>query len=133
MFANVRDDSNSLRPLDLSKKEPGASQASDLKDICEVCGDNLSGTLRAKSGVKTCEGCKVFFKRTVAKDLTYHCQGGEGCEVSKSTRNRCQACRFSKCISVGMKSLGKWICKHLLQGFMVALFQCQAKGGRKQQ
>ena len=43
MFVNVRDDSNSLRPLYLSRKEPGTSQVSDLKDICEVCGDNSLG------------------------------------------------------------------------------------------
>ena len=119
MFADLRDDSeysdsNSLRPLDLSRVKPGASQAPELKDTCEVCGDNSSGIIRAKNGVKSCEGCKGFFKRTVAKDLTYHCQSGEVCEVSKSTRNRCQACRFNKCISVGMKSVGKWICMHLL-------------------
>ena len=112
MFADLRDDSeysdsNSLRPLDLSR-------VSELKDTCEVCGDNSSGKIRATNGVKSCEGCKGFFKRTVVKDLTYHCQSGEVCEVSKSTRNRCQACRFNKCLSVGMKSLGKWICMHLL-------------------
>ena len=112
MFADIRDDSeysdsNSLIPLDLSRVKPGASQAPELKDTCEVCGDTSSGKIRATNGVKSCEGCKGFFKRTVAKDLTYHCQGGEVCEVSKSTRNRCQACRFYKCMAVGMKSSGK--------------------------
>ncbi|OQR77736.1 putative nuclear hormone receptor HR38-like [Tropilaelaps mercedesae] len=66
---------------------------------CAVCGDNA---LCQHYGVRTCEGCKGFFKRTVQKKSKYVCLNGEKCTVDKKRRNRCQSCRFQKCLSVGM-------------------------------
>lgn len=54
----------------------------------------------------SCEGCKGFFKRTVRKDLTYTCRDNRDCIIDKRQRNRCQYCRYQKCISVGMKKEG---------------------------
>lgn len=48
-------------------------------------------------------GCKGFFKRTVRKDLTYACREDRNCIVDKRQRNRCQYCRYMKCLSCGMK------------------------------
>ncbi|XP_061179652.1 nuclear hormone receptor family member nhr-6-like [Saccostrea echinata] len=67
--------------------------------LCAVCGD------KAKCqhyGVRTCEGCKGFFKRTVQKSPNYVCVGDKKCMIDKGRRNRCQSCRFQKCLSVGM-------------------------------
>lgn len=50
----------------------------------------------------TCEGCKGFFKRTVQKGSKYVCLADKNCPVDKRRRNRCQFCRFQKCITVGM-------------------------------
>lgn len=70
------------------------------KAICAICGDKASGK---HYGVYSCEGCKGFFKRTVRKDLTYTCRDTGHCIVDKRQRNRCQYCRYHKCLSNGMK------------------------------
>ncbi|KAJ4442179.1 hypothetical protein ANN_12045 [Periplaneta americana] len=50
-----------------------------------------------------CEGCKGFFKRTVRKDLSYACREDKNCIIDKRQRNRCQYCRYQKCLGMGMK------------------------------
>uniref|UniRef100_A0A7N9ARQ7 Retinoic acid receptor RXR n=1 Tax=Mastacembelus armatus TaxID=205130 RepID=A0A7N9ARQ7_9TELE len=75
---------------------PGAMS----KHICAICGDRSSGK---HYGVYSCEGCKGFFKRTVRKDLTYTCRDSKDCPIDKRQRNRCQYCRYQKCLAMGMK------------------------------
>ncbi|XP_076344565.1 putative nuclear hormone receptor HR38 [Tachypleus tridentatus] len=70
-----------------------------LSQMCAVCGDNAACQ---HYGVRTCEGCKGFFKRTVQKGAKYVCLGSRDCPVDKRRRNRCQFCRFQKCLAVGM-------------------------------
>lgn len=70
------------------------------KHICAICGDRASGK---HYGVYSCEGCKGFFKRTVRKNLSYHCREDKQCIVDKRQRNRCQYCRYQKCLHQGMK------------------------------
>ena len=67
--------------------------------LCAVCGDNAACQ---HYGVRTCEGCKGFFKRTVQKASKYVCLAERNCPVDKRRRNRCQFCRFQKCLAVGM-------------------------------
>ena len=67
--------------------------------LCAVCGDNAACQ---HYGVRTCEGCKGFFKRTVQKNSKYVCLADKNCPVDKRRRNRCQYCRFQKCLAVGM-------------------------------
>uniref|UniRef100_A0A673A3B9 Nuclear receptor subfamily 4 group A member 2 n=1 Tax=Sphaeramia orbicularis TaxID=375764 RepID=A0A673A3B9_9TELE len=67
--------------------------------LCAVCGDNAACQ---HYGVRTCEGCKGFFKRTVQKNAKYVCLATKSCPVDKRRRNRCQYCRFQKCLVVGM-------------------------------
>lgn len=55
----------------------------------------------------SCEGCKGFFKRTVRKDLTYTCRDNKDCLIDKRQRNRCQYCRYQKCLAMGMKREGR--------------------------
>ncbi|XP_052831265.1 probable nuclear hormone receptor HR38 [Octopus bimaculoides] len=43
-----------------------------------------------------------FFKRTVQKGAKYVCLADKNCPVDKRRRNRCQFCRFQKCLTVGM-------------------------------
>ncbi|XP_037618084.1 nuclear receptor subfamily 4 group A member 2-like [Sebastes umbrosus] len=75
----------------------GALQSSE--GLCAVCGDNAACQ---HYGVRTCEGCKGFFKRTVQKNAKYVCLAAKSCPVDKRRRNRCQYCRFQKCMTVGM-------------------------------
>ncbi|CAL8307455.1 unnamed protein product [Merluccius merluccius] len=67
--------------------------------LCAVCGDSAACQ---HYGVRTCEGCKGFFKRTVQKNAKYVCLVARNCPVDKRRRNRCQYCRFQKCLVVGM-------------------------------
>ncbi|KAE9420313.1 hypothetical protein Angca_005874, partial [Angiostrongylus cantonensis] len=69
------------------------------RDICVVCHDNASGY---HYGVMSCEGCKGFFRRTVQKNMDYTCHKEKVCPVDRVSRNRCQACRFQKCLEKGM-------------------------------
>ncbi|XP_041375002.1 thyroid hormone receptor beta-A-like [Gigantopelta aegis] len=66
---------------------------------CVVCGDAATGY---HYRCMTCEGCKGFFRRTIQKNLQYHCKWSKNCIIDKSTRNQCQECRFQKCIRIGM-------------------------------
>jgi len=68
--------------------------------MCSICDDGASGK---HYGVYSCEGCKGFFKRTVRKELTYACREDKQCLIDKKQRNRCQFCRYNKCIAMGMK------------------------------
>ncbi|XP_072915327.1 peroxisome proliferator-activated receptor alpha b isoform X2 [Hemitrygon akajei] len=65
---------------------------------CRVCGDKASGF---HYGVHACEGCKGFFRRTIRLKLDYD-QCERNCKIQKKNRNKCQCCRFQKCLSVGM-------------------------------
>ncbi|XP_046729679.1 estrogen-related receptor gamma b isoform X1 [Silurus meridionalis] len=69
------------------------------KRSCLVCGDVASGF---HYGVASCEACKAFFKRTIQGSIEYTCPASSECEITKRRRKSCQACRFTKCISVGM-------------------------------
>ena len=46
--------------------------------------------------------CKGFFKRTVQNKRVYSCVADNDCEINKAQRNRCQYCRFKKCLQMGM-------------------------------
>ena len=97
-----------------SPADPGSGQATGVggvpypphhplsgsKHFCTICGDRASGK---HYGVYSCEGCKGFFKRTVRKELTYVCREHQECIVDKRQRNRCQYCRYQKCLQSGMR------------------------------
>ncbi|XP_011301169.1 nuclear receptor subfamily 4 group A member 2 isoform X1 [Fopius arisanus] len=80
---------------------PGGSERAPQSpsQLCAVCGDTAACQ---HYGVRTCEGCKGFFKRTVQKGSKYVCLAERACPVDKRRRNRCQFCRFQKCLKVGM-------------------------------
>ncbi|KAJ7999246.1 hypothetical protein DPEC_G00213450 [Dallia pectoralis] len=68
--------------------------------LCKVCGDIASGF---HYGVHACEGCKGFFRRSIQQNIHYKmCVKNESCTIMRMNRNRCQHCRFKKCLSVGM-------------------------------
>ncbi|XP_023690048.1 estrogen-related receptor gamma a isoform X1 [Paramormyrops kingsleyae] len=73
------------------------------KRLCLVCGDIASGY---HYGVASCEACKAFFKRTIqglaTGNIEYSCPATNECEITKRRRKSCQACRFMKCLTVGM-------------------------------
>lgn len=49
---------------------------------------------------------KGFFRRTIRLKLEYDkCE--RRCKIQKKNRNKCQYCRFQKCLSVGMSHNGE--------------------------
>ncbi|KAI1893159.1 hypothetical protein AGOR_G00141040 [Albula goreensis] len=65
---------------------------------CRICGDKASGF---HYGVHACEGCKGFFRRTIQMKLEYE-RCDRACRIQKKSRNKCQYCRFQKCLLQGM-------------------------------
>lgn len=92
-----------IEAMDTSHHQQAAtSTAGTLKSpssekLCAVCGDTAACQ---HYGVRTCEGCKGFFKRTVQRGAKYVCMANRNCPVDKRRRNRCQFCRFQKCLAV---------------------------------
>uniref|UniRef100_A0A8C7ZQ47 Peroxisome proliferator-activated receptor alpha n=2 Tax=Oryzias TaxID=8089 RepID=A0A8C7ZQ47_9TELE len=81
-----------------SSQEDFSSSSSSLTLECRVCADRASGY---HYGVHACEGCKGFFRRTIRLKLEYDkCE--RRCKIQKKNRNKCQYCRFQKCLAVGM-------------------------------
>uniref|UniRef100_H3CWQ0 Nuclear receptor subfamily 1, group D, member 2b n=1 Tax=Tetraodon nigroviridis TaxID=99883 RepID=H3CWQ0_TETNG len=67
--------------------------------MCKVCGDVIG----FHYGVHACEGCKGFFRRSIQQNIQYKkCLKSESCAIMRINRNRCQQCRFKKCLMVGM-------------------------------
>lgn len=87
------------------KSGPNVGQSTETspKRLCLVCGDVASGF---HYGVASCEACKAFFKRTIQGNIEYQCPATNDCEINKRRRKACQACRFQKCLRMGMLKEG---------------------------
>ncbi|KAG8516220.1 Nuclear receptor subfamily 1 group D member 2 [Galemys pyrenaicus] len=84
----------------MNKSHSGVTKFSGMVLLCKVCGDVASGF---HYGVHACEGCKGFFRRSIQQNIQYKkCLKNENCSIMRMNRNRCQQCRFKKCLSVGM-------------------------------
>jgi len=78
------------------KKGPGRV----LVTSCSVCGEEASSHLHY--GAVSCYSCRAFFRRGIGRE--YKCVEGNGsCIVDTVTRKSCQKCRFTKCLSSGMR------------------------------
>lgn len=99
---------SSTTPLGDDKFSPSVNQTDSGKEelprrLCLVCGDIASGF---HYGVASCEACKAFFKRTIQGNIEYTCPANQECEINKRRRKACQACRFQKCLLMGMLKEG---------------------------
>jgi len=81
------------------QQHPGQCPSPSANMICMICEDKATGL---HYGIITCEGCKGFFKRTVQNKRVYSCVADGQCVITKQQRNRCQYCRFQKCLRQGM-------------------------------
>ena len=60
--------------------------------------------------MNTCEACKGFFRRSIARTKPYvPCAGNNDCAVESDSRSTCPTCRFKKCLSVGMSKSGMYV------------------------
>ncbi|KAK0405228.1 hypothetical protein QR680_017866 [Steinernema hermaphroditum] len=82
-------------------KETAERVTIDLNSTdCLVCG------YKAKCcnyGVPTCNSCKSFFRRCVMAGTIYKCLQAGDCRVERGDM-ACRACRFQKCLKLGMKA-----------------------------
>ncbi|XP_060076185.1 thyroid hormone receptor beta-like [Ylistrum balloti] len=95
-------ESSSTGPTAKRKGTPYIPSYMDMTngpEPCVVCGDAATGY---HYRCMTCEGCKGFFRRTIQKNLQYHCKWNSNCIIDKTSRNQCQECRYRKCVQVGM-------------------------------
>ncbi|KAI2807605.1 hypothetical protein BLOT_005542 [Blomia tropicalis] len=92
---NNNGDSNQFTDADSNSGTPNSKSFVP----CKVCGDKASGY---HYGVTSCEGCKGFFRRSIQKQIEYRCLRDGKCLIIRLNRNRCQYCRFKKCLAVGM-------------------------------
>ncbi|CAN7995379.1 unnamed protein product [Ixodes pacificus] len=86
-----------------SGHHPAQHHGGSPRRLCLVCGDVASGF---HYGVASCEACKAFFKRTIQGNIEYTCPASSDCEINKRRRKACQACRFQKCLRMGMLKEG---------------------------
>ncbi|XP_015745355.1 nuclear receptor subfamily 1 group D member 2 [Python bivittatus] len=91
---------NQLSGTSAAKSHNGFTKFNGMVLLCKVCGDVASGF---HYGVHACEGCKGFFRRSIQQNIQYKkCLKSNNCSIMRMNRNRCQQCRFKKCLSVGM-------------------------------
>lgn len=114
--------------------------------LCKVCGDIASGFHYGVHACEGCKvspwsendmewfnnmlllvqqfhvisfSFQGFFRRSIQQNINYKmCVKNENCLIMRMNRNRCQHCRFKKCLSVGMSRDGEtsWhIFKALMQ------------------
>ncbi|XP_067940953.1 vitamin D3 receptor B-like [Watersipora subatra] len=88
--------SSSLSPTDLSEQP---AKKAKLLPPCRVCGNSSSGL---HYGVNTCEACKGFFRRSHHRGDNFQCVYNDDCLIQTNKRSNCPACRYKKCLAVGM-------------------------------
>jgi hypothetical protein len=91
---------------------------SNTDNLCKICGEKPYGK---NYGVLSCSSCKIFFRRygfhskVCIFDSIYAnlflvffiqnirpCDLDNNCEITILSRKVCTACRFAKCLAVGM-------------------------------
>ncbi|KAH7726165.1 nuclear receptor NHR-61 [Aphelenchoides avenae] len=71
---------------------------SEPSTSCSICGDLALGV---NFGVRSCNACAAFFRRSVVQQRNYVCRRGKKCNVQIDNR-RCRYCRLQRCFEFGM-------------------------------
>ncbi|EFP08113.1 hypothetical protein CRE_17355 [Caenorhabditis remanei] len=73
------------------------------KSKCAICLEEGDGF---HFGAEACKACTAFFRRSVSQKRIYTCRGANDCDITINIRCMCRACRYSKCLEVGMNPMG---------------------------
>lgn len=79
------------------------SNGNKVPEHCRICGEIKK--IGYHLGAVICEACKKFYLRCMEKKLenSMICvQSNNACVITKSTRTKCAACRFQKCLKFGV-------------------------------
>ncbi|KAH7724296.1 zinc finger protein [Aphelenchoides avenae] len=93
----------SLTALDNAKADVRPDKESKRKRedqaplCCDICGQD---TNTYHYDVASCNGCRTFFRRTIMLGKAYTCMSGGRCP--QQLYRNCRACRFDRCILIGM-------------------------------
>jgi hypothetical protein len=101
--ASTSNSSNNANNFTSGTSIAATTHGNNNHETCLICGDVASGK---HYGLRSCEACKAFFKRTVQGKIEYSCPATRECEINKRRRKACQACRFQKCLNMGMLKEG---------------------------
>ncbi|CAO4376592.1 unnamed protein product [Caenorhabditis nigoni] len=77
-----------------------SNDSSDFEKICTICG---RPAFVRYYGAVACGPCKMFFRRMIIEKLSYKCKKIKICYKTEPKPLKCSACRFRRCLEVGMK------------------------------
>merc|ERR1711892_1630987 len=69
---------------------------------CGVC-QQIIQKARVHYGGVSCYSCRAFFRRNTQRQDLPMCKRSASCTVIYKERKQCAACRYQKCLTVGMK------------------------------
>ncbi|CAO4379246.1 unnamed protein product [Caenorhabditis nigoni] len=94
--SSINSESSLKKPYQLLEKN-------QFPDKCAVCKGSAIGY---HYSVPSCNGCKTFFRRTIVNGKRFICMNTKNCldtaKTEEDTKRMCKACRFNRCIEVGM-------------------------------
>ncbi|EFO94664.1 CRE-NHR-166 protein [Caenorhabditis remanei] len=80
----------------------------DRPNVCAVCHQKAYGY---NYEVVSCNACKMFFRRAINEKVDDVCKRKRNCFADEkdlyTTRPKCRACRFNKCLALGMRQHSK--------------------------
>jgi len=74
----------------------------NLSAECHVCHQQTTKA-RVHYGGVSCYSCRAFFRRNTQRQDLPMCKRNVSCTVIYKERKKCAACRYQKCLTVGMK------------------------------
>jgi len=74
----------------------------NLSAECHVCHQETTKA-RVHYGGVSCYSCRAFFRRNTQRPDLPMCKHNGSCTVIYKERKQCAACRYQKCLTVGMK------------------------------
>lgn len=89
-------------PTDIEQSASVEVAVNRCPPFCYICGSPATGH---HYDVASCNGCRAFFRRSFVAGRRYKRQARGSCNLKYQGRHSlCRACRYKKCIEVGMKT-----------------------------